>query len=215
MNEDLVTYYARRAQEYERVYRKPERQADLALLADYVRQAFLDQRVIEIACGTGYWTQYVAQTARSVVATDINSAMIDVALAKNITPQNVSFRLADLYALPEPDPPFDAGFGGFIWSHISRPKLPEFLGSFHRQVKRGGTIMFIDNRYVAGSSTPMYRKDQAGDTFQKRQLENGEEYVVLKNFPAASELRATLRPIAHDVQVISLTYYWMLTYRVK
>ncbi|MDB5865909.1 MAG: hypothetical protein JWO70_3715, partial [Betaproteobacteria bacterium] len=46
----LSAYYAARAGEYERVYDKPERQADLARLRDLIPGYFVDRRVLEIAC---------------------------------------------------------------------------------------------------------------------------------------------------------------------
>ena len=214
MNSDLITYYARRAQEYEQVYRKPERQAEIGQLANYVTPTFRDQSVLEIACGTGYWTQHLAQTARSVIATDVSPEVIAVASTKDMSRQNVTFKLADLYELPKPDQCFDAGFGGFIWSHIPRSRRSEFLVSLHRQVRKGGNVVFIDNRCVAGSSTPLCAKDEEGNTFQKRQLENGEEYMVLKNFPSEAELRDTLKHHALDIQIVWLRYFWILTYRV-
>ena len=35
----LIDYYSRRAQEYERIYHKPERQGDLIRLRDHLRRA--------------------------------------------------------------------------------------------------------------------------------------------------------------------------------
>jgi len=49
----MVEYYARRAAEYEEVYRKPERQPDLIRLAEAVTTAFPFLDVLEVACGTG------------------------------------------------------------------------------------------------------------------------------------------------------------------
>ena len=195
------------------MYDKPERQADIAYLADYLATVFSNQRVLEIACGTGYWTQYLAQTAQSVLATDISPEVLEVAKAKDFPRQNVIFKLVDFYALPKPDQRFDAGFGGFIWSHIPLSQLSDFLLSFHQRVRKDGKVVFIDNCYVAGSSTLLSTKDKEGNTFQRRKLESGEEHLVLKNFPSEKDLRQTLEGIASDVQLTLLTYYWVLTYR--
>ncbi len=51
---DLADYYRRRAASYERVYHKPERQADLRAMEAWVRERFVGRRVLEIACGTGF-----------------------------------------------------------------------------------------------------------------------------------------------------------------
>ena len=70
--DSLAGYYARRAKEYERIYAKPERQTDLAKLRSILQPAFAGANVLELACGTGYWTAVMATSAASVLATDIN-----------------------------------------------------------------------------------------------------------------------------------------------
>jgi demethylmenaquinone methyltransferase/2-methoxy-6-polyprenyl-1,4-benzoquinol methylase len=87
----LIDYYARRAPEYEQIYHRPERQQDLRKLEQLVTQAFCGLDVLEIACGTGYWTQFIAKQARSVLATDCNREVIDIAREKNYARCAVSF----------------------------------------------------------------------------------------------------------------------------
>ena len=70
--ETIRSYYARRAKEYEEIYRKPERQGDLRELEAMLGAAFSGMDVLEIACGTGYWTQFIARSAHSVHAVDVN-----------------------------------------------------------------------------------------------------------------------------------------------
>jgi demethylmenaquinone methyltransferase/2-methoxy-6-polyprenyl-1,4-benzoquinol methylase len=64
----MEAYYARRAAEYEKIYDKPERQTDLARLRSEIPAMFTGERVLEIACGTGYWTPLIAAQAESVMA---------------------------------------------------------------------------------------------------------------------------------------------------
>lgn len=52
----LTAYYAKRAAQYERIYARPERQAELAALRMRVAGLCAGKKVLEIACGTGYWT---------------------------------------------------------------------------------------------------------------------------------------------------------------
>jgi ubiquinone/menaquinone biosynthesis C-methylase UbiE len=61
---------------------KPERQKDLTILNDSIAAAFVNEKVIEIACGTGYWTEFIAKSAKKVVATDYNPAVIEIAKQK-------------------------------------------------------------------------------------------------------------------------------------
>lgn len=80
----IETYYARRAQEYERIYAKPERQEDLRTLRSIVEETFRGKHVLEIACGTGYWTEILARSARTVTAVDINEVVLDIARTKSL-----------------------------------------------------------------------------------------------------------------------------------
>ena len=80
----IANYYARRASEYERVYAKPERQADLRSIGQLLSGAFAGDTVLEIACGTSYWTQFIVKTAAAVLATDYNSEAIDFARRKHL-----------------------------------------------------------------------------------------------------------------------------------
>jgi demethylmenaquinone methyltransferase/2-methoxy-6-polyprenyl-1,4-benzoquinol methylase len=208
----MAGYYAERAKEYERIYQKPERQADLRYLRNFVGSAFAGANVFEVACGTGYWTEILARSAASVVATDINEEVLAIARTKAIDTRKVEFRRKDAYALTDLPRRCNAGFSGFWWSHIPRARVRRFLEGFHGILSPGSKVLFMDNAYVEGSSTPISRTDEHGDTYQIRQLDDGSRHEVLKNFPTESELRATVDGLATDVRVESLPYYWILSY---
>ncbi len=212
IEETMVQYYAERAAEYERIYQKPERQDDLRELRRFVESAFLGRDVFEVACGTGYWTGVVAGSAASVLATDINDEVLAIARGKPIAPQRVSFRRAEAYSLQSGSQPCTGGLAAFWWSHIAKSRLREFLTSFHRVLAPGARVVFLDNVYVEGSSTPISRTDDAGNTYQLRTLNDGSAHEVLKNFPSEIELREAVRGIATNVRVEFLRYYWILSY---
>jgi ubiquinone/menaquinone biosynthesis C-methylase UbiE len=209
----MVSYYAERAGEYERIYQKPERQADLKWLRSFVERAFAGADVLEVACGTGYWTEVLARSAASVLATDINEEVLAIARAKPIAPRKVAFQRADAYALPSAPQRFNAGLSAFWWSHVPKSRIRNFLRGFHRVLAPGARVVFMDNAYVEGSSTPISRTDAQGDSYQLRRLKDGSKHEVLKNFPTESELRAAVDGLALEVQVEFLPYYWTLTYR--
>lgn len=208
MNHDLISYYRQRAAEYEKIYDKPERQADLLEATTFLQECFAGKSVLEIACGTGYWTERIAATATSVLATDVNASVIDVAKNKTFAHENVAFEVADLYHI-QPAEKYDAVFGGFIWSHILLEDLDEFIRTVRRFLKPGGHLVFMDNRYVPGSSTQITSTDKNGNTFQTRKLENGDTWQVLKNFPSVDFLENTLRSQSIQVAVKTLEYYWI------
>ena len=209
---DLQRYYARRAAEYEAIYAKPERQADLSAMRAAVTAAFRGRDVIEIACGTGYWSEHIAATASRLDAFDINDETLMIARTKPVDAQRVRFALADAYALPTPERLHDGAFAGFWWSHILKRDLSRFLEGLHRVLAPGAKVVFLDNRYVEGSSTPVARIDANGDGWQRRKLTDGSLHEVLKNFPEPSELEAAVKPYADSVRVKLFDYYWWLEY---
>jgi SAM-dependent methyltransferase len=149
----LSDYYRARAAEYDAVYAKHERQEDLAALRGLLtRLAF--GRVLEIAAGTGYWTQVLSASAAAVTATDISPETLDVARSRPYSPAPVAFRLADAYGLQDVPGQFDTDFLGFFWSHVPRADPPRFLHRLHARLGEGTSVAVVDDCYVPDSSTP-------------------------------------------------------------
>lgn len=215
MRNDMVSYYAQRAREYERVYAKPERQADLRQLRGFIAGAFAGEDVLEISCGTGYWTEVMARTARSITACDISSEVLDIARGKDWQSAQVEFHQADSYDLPKFSRLFTGMFSGFWWSHVPKRRLGSFLEGAHSRLGSGARVVFVDNRYVEGSSTPIARRDSGGDSFQHRQLSDGSTHEVLKNFPTEEELLRSVAGFATMPAVTLTEYFWILSYRLN
>ena len=211
MNSDIVSYYKDRAKEYEKIYSKPERQNDLLLAGQILKDIFADKDVFEIACGTGYWTQKISATAKNILATDINDTVIEVAKSKNYLPAKVVFQTADIFDLINTNK-HESLFGGFIWSHIKLQDLNNFIDTVNNLVSNCGTIVFMDNNYVEGSNLAVTDTDEFGNTYQTRVLENGTTHKVLKNFPVEIFMRQLLTGKAANIDFINLQYYWILKY---
>lgn len=212
---NLADYYAKRAAEYERIYQKPERQKDLATLRSLLQETLKGRDVLEVACGTGYWTQVAANAARSIFATDVNEEVLQIARAKDYGTANVRFEKRDAFDLAGISGKFDASLAAFWWSHLKKSQVRDFLLHFHGNLAPGALIVFIDNNYAPGSSTPISRTDEEGNTYQERTLENGSKYEVVKNFPNESELRKMLNGLAAETKIVNLTYYWFLSYKTR
>jgi demethylmenaquinone methyltransferase/2-methoxy-6-polyprenyl-1,4-benzoquinol methylase len=211
----MADYYARRALQYERIFHKPERQADLRRLEGMLPAIFDGRHVLEIACGTGYWTQFAATHCASWRATDLNPETMAVARAKTWPDERVRFEQADAYRLSELGGAMhDAAFSGFWWSHVPLSRLGEWLASLHARLQSGARVVHLDNRFVPGSSTPLSRRDDAGNSYQTRWLDDGTSHEVLKNFPGRDQAIAALGPRVSGVQWLELEHYWLLQYAV-
>jgi protein-L-isoaspartate O-methyltransferase len=211
----LARYYRDRAAEYDAVYAKPERQDDLASLHDLLPRLVAGATLVEIAAGTGYWTRTLSGSAAAITATDINPETLDVARTRQFGPAPVTFQVADAYALAEIPGQFDAAFIGFFWSHVLRADLPRFIDGLRTRLRLGATVIVLDNRYVPGSNHPISRTAPEGDTFQRRTLNDGREYEIVKNFPDRARFATDVAAAGTDVEWTELTYYWLASFRVR
>lgn len=209
----MQDYYAARAQEYDRIYSKPERQDDLRRMEAWLPDALADRTVLELACGTGYWTQFYAAQARHVLGIDSSQETLDVAQTR--VPTNVQLLQGDAYRVPALDIAFDACFAGFWWSHIPLQRVSAFLNSLHASLQPAAKVIFIDNRFVPGSSTPISERTAEGDTYQERNLDDGSVHRVLKNFPRAEELLQAVEPYAIEASYRQWQYFWALEYTLR
>jgi SAM-dependent methyltransferase len=206
-----VSYYDARAEEYEGIYEKPERQTDLEHLKEFLSEAFVNQDVLEVACGTGFWTQFIARSARSITATDINESVLSIARKKQYGKCRVRFLQQDAHSLEGLSVSASAGFHAFWWSHIPVEEIPLFLRSFHSRLQKHSHVIMLDNKYVEGRSTPISKTDECGNTYQIRQLKDGSRHEVVKNFPSVEGIRAQLAGVS-VLQVRDLQYHWMAEY---
>lgn len=211
--ESLLSYYADRAATYDDIYEIPEMQSDYDRLESVFRERFAGRDVLEIACGTGYWTRIIADVADSILGVDANPQPIREARTRTYPPSTpVRFVLGDAYR-PPTSAGFSAGFAGFWWSHVPRKRRAEFLEAFHAALEPGATVCLFDNLLVDGFVDPD-TADERGNTYQFRDNAGDGEYKVLKNFPAEDELTSLVSNYGSDVEYREFEHLWCLSYRV-
>lgn len=208
---EMRSYYAARAPYYDAVYLKPERREDIAFLSTHLPSRLAGRHVLEVACGTGYWTQHIAPVAARMVATDATPEPLEFARLRPGT-ENVSFIQADAYALPLELGRFDGAFAGLWFSHVPIAGRSAFLDSFHALLSSGARIVLIDNGRVQLRDFPIVETDVDGNTYQYRTLRDGSTHRVLKNFPSEAELRTLLAPHARTLAFRELENFWLCEY---
>lgn len=212
---DLIAYYAARAIEYENVYKRddPAQQAEQMELANALKSTLTDRAVLEVACGTGYWTQFLAETASSVVATDVVPAVLEVARQKDFDPARVSFQIGDAYELSGIEGDFNGALAAFWLSHVSRTRIRGFLAELHARLQPGSMVFLCDNVYVPGVGGVLSEADRDGDTYKRRTLEDGTQHVVLKNYFGRAKLESLFSG-GKDVDIHIGKFFWWASYKV-
>ncbi len=209
----MQQYYARRATTYDEIYRKEERQADLLAIKRALSRSLANRRVLDLACGTGYLTQFFAADAHSVVGVDAAQETLDIATRRGLA--RTTLHCADVFALDAALGQFDAAFIGFFWSHIPNQRIAAFISALKSHLAPGARVILIDNLYVEGSSTPIAEVDANGNGWQLRTSVDGERERVLKNYPTRDRLMASFGLGATSTHWWRLEYYWWFEYRTQ
>ena len=210
---EMQAYYAARAAYYDAVYLKPERAADIAYLRGHLPERLAGRTLLEVACGTGYWTQDLAPVARRMVATDYTAEPLSFARQRPGV-EAVQFEQADAYALPAQLGQFDAAFAGLWFSHVPVEAREAFVASLHGRLNAGARVLWIDNHERQCEDFPIAETDARGNTYQHRPLRDGSVHRVLKNFPTQAELQALVAGVARQTRYQRLDNFWLFEYEL-
>ena len=210
----MIGYYARRASEYEAIYHRddPVRQEEQRRLASSMRRHLADRRVIELACGTGYWTERLAADAARIHATDAVPEVLDIARRKPYPPGRVTFAAADVWRPHHREGAFDGGLANFWFSHVERSRIGPFLEAFHSRLSPGAAVFMADNTLVDGVGGELVRRPGLEDTFKLRTLSDGSVHEVLKNYYTERELRGIFSACSSELSVTVGSCFWWVEY---
>jgi demethylmenaquinone methyltransferase/2-methoxy-6-polyprenyl-1,4-benzoquinol methylase len=216
----MVEYYRARAAEYDEWFYRQGRfdrgaAANAAWFAESaeVFAAFdhlgVSGDVLELAPGTGIWTERIARVASTVAAIDASPEMVTLNRAKlGPAADNVTYFLADLFAW-RPDRRYDACCFGFWISHVPLERLDAFLAGVAQALRPGGKVFFVDGRREPTSTAADHRLPDLGEQVMTRKLNDGRTFQIVKNFFDPAALAARCAAVGLDVSVRETATYFM------
>jgi 2-polyprenyl-3-methyl-5-hydroxy-6-metoxy-1,4-benzoquinol methylase len=192
---DQVDYYRRRAGEYDATA-YGDLAAARARIARLVGEMRPTGRVLEIACGTGLWTEALAGLADTVLAIDAAPEAVQIARDR-VRSANVRFEVADVFSW-HPDARFDVIFFAAWLSHVPASRVEQFWRLLRGLLAEGGRVLFIDEHvdirakeaYVPGL-----------DEIIERRLRDGSTFRVIKNFVDPDRLEPRLRRLGWECTI--------------
>jgi ubiquinone/menaquinone biosynthesis C-methylase UbiE len=199
--EEMQRYYGQRAPVYDSSmgYDNDTIVCRLGPIIERVRDAMSGRHVLEIACGPGFWTQFVSETAASVVAMDYNQSTLDEAQKKSLPFDRVSLLQADAYRLDLIPGVFDAILAVDWLAHVPLSKMEVFLSGAIRRVSAGSLLMFIDQ--LPGEHSINGSFDTEGNFIQERILPDGSAFRVIKHFFSDEQIGARFSGFAGELRI--------------
>jgi ubiquinone/menaquinone biosynthesis C-methylase UbiE len=203
-------YYRERAGEYEdwwfrrgRYDHGPETNArwfaDAAEVETAVERFNQAGDVLELACGTGLWTQRLISLTASVTALDGSPEMLELCRARVNDPR-VSYIQADLFAW-EPDRTYDVCFFSFWLSHVPEERFEAFWEKVRRAVGSEGRVFFIDSLRSEQASAVDHKLPDRNEETMLRRLADGREYHIVKRFHEPHALQQRLTHLGWNAHV--------------
>lgn len=189
-------YYRRRAGEYDQTA-YGDLPAARERIARLVRRMRPSGSVLEIACGTGMWTQALADEADSVRAIDVSPEVLTIARERART-ANVSFEVADVFSWTTDDR-FDVIFFSAWLSHVPTSRFAQFWRMLRGLLAESGRVIFVDEHIQDRDKETYVRRDE--DQIAERRLRDGSSYRVVKNFVDPDVLERRLRDLGWECRI--------------
>ena len=216
--QEQIAYYRARAGEYDEwFYRKGRYDHGPATNQQWfdevaqVQKQLLDigpvDEVLELACGTGIWTQQLLKIGQRITALDASAEVIAINKAK-LDSDRVTYTQADLFAW-QPDGQFDLVFFGFWLSHVPPEKLDSFLEKVAQSVRPGGRVFLVDSRRAPSSTAHDHTPYDEGSIHHVRKLNDGREFTIIKIFHQPDALNDMLASRGFDPDVRATDNYFI------
>lgn len=215
---EQVAYYRARAARYDEWWQRcgaydrgPEMAAEwdrqLTQVEDALTAFSVGGRVLELAGGTGWWTERLARRAGSLTVVDSSPEALEINRARTGR-EDIDYRVADVFSW-FPDGSYDVVFFSFWLSHVPRRRCAAFWSKVRSCLCPGGRVFLIDNHDDPVLSTGM--KDPYVVQYQPdrhvRRLHDGREYNVVKVMYEPDELQAQLHDLGWTAEIDATRWF--------
>ena len=191
---DQIAYYRARAPEYDEEFAAAHDPALVAALDDAAPRG----RVLELACGTGAWTEsLVTHPVESILAVDAAPEMLELHARRIHDPRVVRLQ-ADLFRWKPPDR-YDFVTFAFWLSHVPPARFEAFWRMVAGALDEGGRAFFVDqDDHGLEFENP---SDDADYPTVERQLQSGAKMTAIKIYHRPAELQASLAALGWQSRV--------------
>lgn len=213
-----IAYYQARATEYDewflrqgRYDRGPAQNAPWFAEVQEVSQQLAGfnpaGEVLELACGTGWWTGQLVQYASHLTVVDAAAEVLAIHRARYGSPP-IDYVQADLFAW-QPTRHYDVVFFSFWLSHVPPERLAPFWRTVAAALHPGGRVFFIDSLQSESSTAQDQDWGTPQTVMQRRRLNDGREFEIVKIYYPPEALMAQLHALGWQMTVSTTSNYFL------
>ena len=147
--------------------------------------AELAGNVLELAAGTGIWSQKLLRSAQTLTIVDGSQQMLERNAVSG--DPRVTLVHADIFQW-HAGRTFDAVLFGFWISHVPRDLFGDFMRSVARHLRPGGQFFFVDNCQQPEASA-LHVLAQQGELMTRKHA-NGKISTIVKNYYTGDDITA-------------------------
>jgi ubiquinone/menaquinone biosynthesis C-methylase UbiE len=147
----------------------------------YIREHLTTEKVLDIACGSGYGSYYLSlNNGLSVIGADVSDDVIFKA-KKNYQKDNLQFQVANALSLPFADDSFEAVVSLETIEHFNVNDQKLYLQELKRVLKPTGKLwLSTPNSEASRHKNPWHLKELSFLELQELLAENFRNYRILK-----------------------------------
>jgi SAM-dependent methyltransferase len=209
--EEQKAYYEARAREYDdwflrrdRYDRGPERNRKWFSEVSVLRQALRSFRpagnVLELASGTGLWSEQLLADADRLTAVDASEECRSICRRRLGDDSRVRYVQADLFDWT-PSESYDIVFFSFWLSHVPAERFDDFWALVASALGPAGRVFFIDSLRTATATATDQALSMPDDSICTRRLKDGREFQIVKIFHDPASLARRLESLGWQASV--------------
>ena len=206
---EQLEYYRARAGEYDEWFLRQGRYDqgkehteawfnEVAELQNYLASLAPLGKILELACGTGWWTEQLVKYADSVTAVDASEEVLELN-AERVASKKISYLQADIFKLDIQEK-FDFIFFSFWLSHVPPERFAAFWKQLETLLKPNGRVFLIDSSHKKEATSKDQELPPQDATIAKRKLKDGREFEIVKLFYKPEDLNSKLSKLDWQVK---------------
>ena len=163
--------------------------------------------VLELACGTGLWTERLLPHATALTALDAVAEVLALN-QERVKDNQVRYIQHDIFSW-RPDRQYDVVYFSFWLSHVPPERFASFWDLVRRCLAPEGRAFFVDSLYEPTTTANNHTLLGKGSAIQDRKLNDGRQFRIVKVYYEPEDLALQLAALGWYASIARTDTYFL------